>query len=467
MSSSKIINTGKLPGKTQFSGRRRITTRKSGFSSHPDSTGGEYKVEDVESHNLAVGEFISIEFQISDVSIGEFLAYGGWYNASNDVNIKVDGGPDKKVITPPDSPNWSKVGSMWIADSGDDVTVTVTITAIHQCEVALYEFACGIVKHKHLDWAKKKKPVLLSNMYEFSPEANFITTPGTVHIDCPESLGTTKTLYLKSCNRCARFLPINTDNERYHLSFSNHCVAKHRIPCSHGGFGKLKNILTGEIIHLKNGYQLECRFCKKYEVNAAHNPQRTAAQMKEDGARRRAIELLLTELYDGSSQLQFRLLHNNKELTNQIWEKFKGHCFNCEIKIKDIKSMHLDHTRPLALLWPLDETATCLCNSCNSQKRDRPPGEFYSEEKLEALSKITKIPLSELIDPTPNLEAVELLLKKLEWFFGIFLTKPELTKIRDGKAASELLVKALQKTLDKCQGGAPLNLSTMYVERSY
>ena len=39
----------KLPGKTQFSGRRRTTTRTSGFKSHPDSTGGELKIEEVES----------------------------------------------------------------------------------------------------------------------------------------------------------------------------------------------------------------------------------------------------------------------------------------------------------------------------------------------------------------------------------------------------------------------------------
>ena len=63
-------------------------------------------------------------------------------------------------------------------------------------------------------------------------------------------------------------------------------------------------------------------YCKKYEVNAAHNPQRTSAQMKEDGTRRRAIELLLTELYEHSSQMDYR--HNvGSELTNDIWEKFK------------------------------------------------------------------------------------------------------------------------------------------------
>ena len=42
----------KLPGKTQFSGRRRTTTRTAGFSSHKDSTGGEYKIENQDTYLL-------------------------------------------------------------------------------------------------------------------------------------------------------------------------------------------------------------------------------------------------------------------------------------------------------------------------------------------------------------------------------------------------------------------------------
>lgn len=121
-------------------------------------------------------------------------------------------------------------------------------------------------------------------------------------------------------------------------------------------------------MQLEYGYQLECRFCKKYEVNAAHNPQRTAAQMKEDGARRRAFELLLTAIFDKSPQLMYREKFNGRELTDDIWLKFGKKCFNCSTELESPKDMHLDHTRPLALLWPLDETATCLCGSCNSQK---------------------------------------------------------------------------------------------------
>lgn len=464
MTNNGPIDTGKLPGKTQYSGRRRTTTRKSGFTSHADSTGGELKVEKVDSYLLAPGEAIKINFLIEDVHEDELVAYGGWYIAPIGLDVDIRGGYTRRTFTSPDAPNWSKLGSMWPADSDDDIKITVTFTAKEKCEIALYGLACGVVKHKHLDWAKENKPVLLNNMYEFSPEANFITTPGTVDFDLPTAKGSSKNIYLKSCNRCARFLPINVVNERHHLSYSNHCVASHRLPCSHGGFGKLKNINTSETLELVHGYQLECRFCKKYEVNAAHNPQRTAAQMKEDGARRRAFELLLMELYEGSYQLQFR--HDNgKELANYVWNKFKGHCFNCESEIENINLMHLDHTRPLALLWPLDGTATCLCGSCNSQKRDRPPVEFYSEEKLEELSGMTGISIDELKDPVPNLEAINLLSERLDWFFKEFLLKPELNKVRDGKLTAELLVKALQKAIEKSPGNAPFNIYKMYRER--
>ena len=110
--------------------------------------------------------------------------------------------------------------------------------------------------------------------------------------------------------------------------------------------------------------------------------------------------------------------------------------------------MHLDHTRPLAYLWPLDETATALCGSCNSQKRDRTPSAFYVKPgQLEHLSAITKIPLVELQSPTPNESAIAILMERLDWFFDVFLMRQEMIKERDGKITGELVVKALQRVL--------------------
>ncbi len=456
---------GKLPGKTQFSGRRRITTRKSGFNSHPDATGGEFKIEKVPSYKLAKDEVLKITFTVPNKLSG-ISAFGGWYTSDGELGVQFEGiEVDAVEHTSATYPNWGKFGSMWLSKNEEDTVVVVKFRATEEQHLSLYLLNCGIVTHKHLEWARLEKPVLLSNMYIFAPEANFVSVEGEVEIDKDSIDDFQFDIYTKSCNRCARFLPFNVDNERIQLSFSNHCVAEHRRPCQHTGFGKLRNVDTEEVLNLDYGYQLECRYCKKFEVNAAHNPQRTSAQMKEDAARRRAIELLLTELYGGSHQMKFRHEHDGLELSDYIWEKFDHKCFNCGKEIENSNQMHLDHTRPLALLWPLDETATCLCGNCNSQKRARSPVEFYDEAQIVKLSEIAGIPVEELLVPGPNMEAVDLLLERLDWFFNDFINKPELTKERDGKVAAELLVKALQKTLSKCPDGAPLDLVKEYEKR--
>jgi len=440
----------KLPGKTLYSGRRRAMSRKSGFKVAEGSTGGEFKILFLDNYSMQPGSGVDVVFTIPYSKIGCFVGFGLWYCATNAVSISIPNTTniDSKItFTQPCSPNWSKIGSMWTS-KGKAYNITLSFTSSGNGELALWGMGCGIIEHKHLSNARTE---LLPNMYEFAPESNFYIDEGDYEVRLSQGVHLIKTrskLYLKSCNRCARFLPINVNDQRKHLSFTNHCVAVHRRPCSHTGFGKLRNIESGEYLQLDYGFQLECRFCKKFEVNAAHNPKRTASQMKEDATRRRSFELLLTDLYGGSPQLVYRH-KTGKELTEVIWNKFGRKCFKCNNNLPTANSMNLDHTRPLALLWPLDDTATALCKDCNTEKRDRPPVEYYSDEELRKLSKITGLDYDDLKDPSPNLEALALLEKQLDWFFNHFLTKPELTKVRDGKTAGELLVKALQKVIDK------------------
>ncbi len=186
--------------------------------------------------------------------------------------------------------------------------------------------------------------------------------------------------------------------------------------------------------------------------------------MKEDGARRRAFELLLSELYQGTPQLRYRHEHHS-ELTDDIWNRFDRVCFNCKGKLKTARDMNLDHTRPLAFLWPLDETATALCKSCNGLKRDRSPHHFYSDDALRRLSHITGIPLADLEHDRPNETAIGLLLSRLDWLFGEFLTRDEMTKERDGKITGELVVKALQRVLARSPRYRNVNLVAEYDQR--
>jgi hypothetical protein len=170
-----------------------------------------------------------------------------------------------------------------------------------------------------------------------------------------------------------------------------------------------------------------------------------------------ALKLLLEYLYGGSPQLRYKN-ETGRDLAADIFERFDGRCFKCGAAFATEKEMHLDHTRSLALLWPLDETATALCVTHNSEKRDRPPAEYYTSEELQRLSEITGVSLEELRDPSPNMEAIALLGENLDWFHRNFLILPALQQEREGKLPADLVVKALRKVLARCPGGPPYRI---------
>ncbi len=412
---------------------------------------------------------VRISFDVPETEPGTLLGWGLWFFISARVDVRIEGFGHKATLEAFTAPDWGKAGSIWYAD-GEPLHFDVVFEGSSAVwELALYDISAGAIGHDYLDGVAaapdpKRAARLMANMWAFAPEANFVTPALHVAISEPVIEGRSASvdelaeIVLKTCNRCARFLPINVNNERQHLSFSNHCVA--RRPCRHSTFGRLRNVDGGELLQLEYGYQLECRFCKKFAVNAALNPQRTVSQMKEDAARRRAIEVLLTALYERSPSLLHRKRFGGRELAESVWKRFDGRCFKCGTRLADQKDMHLDHTRPLALLWPLDETATCLCATHNSAKRDRPPSEFYDADELSRLAAITGIPLDELRDPSPNVEAIRLLADRLDWFFDDFLQREELQRQRDGKLPADLLVKALQRTIELA--GIGIDLSALY-----
>lgn len=461
---NRIRDGGKLPGKTEYSGRRRISSRLSGFKSHPDASGREFRRERVSASPIYAGEVVTIRFDIASVESGEWVGYGGWFWYQGDVEVKIVGGRDHQTLTDYGQEVWNKLGSLWQQEQCCPSSIEVEFHAVVDSRLALYGMDAGHVYHDYLDAARV---TILGNMHRYSPEAHFYVGGESADVtsDLADSEGDSAELVIKSCNRCARYLPINVNpNERLPLSFSNHCKAPQLLPCKHSTFSDLRGE-EGDELRLVYGYQLECRFCKKFAVNAALNPQRNAAQMKEDGARRRSIESLLGELYQSSPQLRYRHETGGRELADDIWNRFGRHCFNCSAKLLTVRDMHLDHTRPLAKLWPLDSTATALCGRCNSEKRDRSPVEFYSKAQLIALTKITGIPYDELVDPAPNVEALTFLVERIDWFFEQFLTRPEMVTVRDGKVVGELVVKAIQKVIGAAGDGEWPNLETEYERR--
>jgi hypothetical protein len=462
---------GKRAGKSEWADRRRPVTRRSGFKVHADTTGGELERSQVGGWRFTGPGSLRVRFAFPPVDPGTRLGWGLWFCASAGVEASVEGFDARRTLKQFVAPDWGKIGSIW-SSSGDREKFDVVFAAdmAGTWEVALYNMSAGAVVHEFYDEVAALEPKrtkrLLGNMYDFAPEALFLSPEFHARVSKPVAEGQAvwvddlAEITLKSCNRCGRFLPINVPNERQHLSFTNHCNSK---PCTHATFGSLRDISTDEALHLTHGFQLECRFCKKWTVNTPHNSRRTASQMKEDAARRRAFEVLLTELYEGSPSLLHRKRFDGQELVDDVWERFGGSCFKCGTRLATQRDMHLDHTRPLALLWPLDETATCLCATDNSAKRDRPPSEFYDADELARLSRITRVPVAELDDPSPNVEAIRLLESRLDWFFDDFLQRPELQIERDGKIPADLLVKALQKAIDRSE--VDLNLSELYDAR--
>ena len=170
---------------------------------------------------------------------------------------------------------------------------------------------------------------------------------------------------LKKCSYCGRLLPLGPGPQGS-LSFHKHNAK-----------------LTG--------HQNECRSCKKWRINNAFNPLRTPDQLNESSIITRERRLLLREN---------EILHQIKEregrgLKSIVWDRFDGRCFYCQRPLK-LSEVQLDHTRPLAYLWPIDEHATCLCAEHNNHKKDRFPVDFYTEAQLIKLAEITGLALEQL-----------------------------------------------------------------------
>ncbi|MQV32038.1 hypothetical protein GHK47_02745 [Sinorhizobium meliloti] len=172
-------------------------------------------------------------------------------------------------------------------------------------------------------------------------------------------------LEVKKCSYCGRLLPVGP-GQAGRLSFHKHNVK-----------------LTG--------HQNECRACKKWRINNSFNPIRTADQHNESSIIKRERRLLLREP---------QILRSIKErqgrgLKSIVWDRFGRQCFYCS-KPLTLQQVQLDHTRPLAYLWPIDEYATCLCAEHNNHKKDKFPIDFYTPAQLERLSAITGLPLEDL-----------------------------------------------------------------------
>ena len=172
----------------------------------------------------------------------------------------------------------------------------------------------------------------------------------------------------------------------------------------------------------RSGRQGECRLCKTI-YNGIKNQSRITDQHREAAQRRRLYKRLAGE--------------TGRVDSREIFEKFGGHCFNCNRQLfytpAGQQEINLDHTLPIRLLWPIHtDNATLLCSNCNNQKHDLWPSEFYSIPKLRSLARLTGYPY-DLVSGQPrvNEEAVAEILADADSFIEEWIHRPdEIRKVR-------------------------------------
>ena len=77
-----------------------------------------------------------------------------------------------------------------------------------------------------------KTALYFPEIFYWSEEKPFVIPPSKIEGSYRVVAG--EQLALKACNRCTRFLPIDIEDERNNLGYSNHCIKQ--APCTHNSF---------------------------------------------------------------------------------------------------------------------------------------------------------------------------------------------------------------------------------------
>ena len=90
-----------------------------------------------------------------------------------------------------------------------------------------------------------KTALYFPEIFYWSEEKPFAIPPSKIEGSYRVVAG--EQLALKACNRCTRFLPIDIEDERNNLGYSNHCIKQ--APCTHNNFSRF-NIENWEQIDI-------------------------------------------------------------------------------------------------------------------------------------------------------------------------------------------------------------------------
>lgn len=323
-------------------------------------------------------------------SSGQLIAWGGFFTSTNQSQITVSIHQGEELLLEKSielDNNWRRFGNICTAIANEDFTIK--LTGRTQSNINIWGLSAGtpnlpLSNNLNLTLEDFAHPHLVPETY-YLDHSTAICLNIKNYNDQNLIIRDGIDIQIKKCSYCARFLPLDSDRLGT-LSFHKHNA-------------KL------------SGHQNECRACKKWRINNQFNPIRTPDQLHESSVITRERKILLRE----PERLKAIRDRNDKGLRSQVWERFEKKCFKCGNEVT-LKGFQLDHTRPLAYLWPIDEFATCLCAKCNNEKKEKFPVEFYNTAELLRLAQITKLPINDLQTKSINLIELDRILKDLPSF---------------------------------------------------
>lgn len=365
-----------------------------------------------------------------------YIGFGGFVAAerAGELVIRLDVGPSSIERTFHIDSTWCRIGLALPRENVTQAKYEVTITWNAGTYLDVWGFALNVLTLPAKVAAQKPDLTTITSSH-LCPETFYLEHEQAITLEFDEdrspklSLEKGQSIFLKKCCYCQRHLPLNP-NLLGSVAFHKHNAKKTK-------------------------HQNECRACKKWRINDEFNPIRTTDQLHESSVITRERKIFLRE----PMILQEIKERTGAGLKSQIWEKFDRKCFYCDRPVK-LDEFQLDHTRPLAYLWPIDEHATCLCPEHNNLKKDKFPVDFYNDDQLRRLAGITGLPYEELIKKSVNEDELARILEDIvgfsrEWDARTFAAiarkiteiKPDIDLFEELRAASTEAYDALIQLL--------------------
>lgn len=324
---------------------------------------------------------LSFAARAAEPGNSNFVGAGLYVNPSSPVRIKLilaANGLESAVEAHLGGGHWNRVGVAVEVASTTDLRVDICWSGA--VDISVWGLSAGPLE---LPQALLSSGVTAKdlNQTHLSPETFYLVQDVAIGLDLIEDESSSLAevpgcaITLKKCSYCGRLLPLDPARLGT-LAFHKHNAKR-------------------------TNHQNECRACKKWRINDDFNPRRTVDQLHESSVITRERQLFLRD----PERLQAIKLRTGAGLKSQVWDRFERKCFYCG-KLLLLEEVQLDHTRPLAYLWPIDEYATCLCAEHNNQKTDKFPVDFYNETQMRELARITGIDYRLLV--AREINAIEL-----------------------------------------------------------